>query len=247
MIADCAKIGSISLYCGDARDILPELGLKADLVLSDPPYSVTSGGRGGSMGGMLSPKTYDNSGRFFPLVPWSQQADLIEANMAESSRAIIMTSDKQMGLARNAYEDAGLKFHRLLIWNKGSAPASRVFMQPCEFGLYLYKGRFRSLLNCGASALQSLPRCKVSSQYLPVGTPHEKLKNHPTEKPVNLMKEWARLTTRPGELVLDPFMGSGSTLVAAAQLGLPAVGIEIDPVWFGVARKRVEAAVEVAA
>ena len=60
---------------------------------------------------------------------------------------------------------------------------------------------------------------------------------HPTEKPVQLMMallEWTRGT------VLDPFMGSGSTGVAAMRLGRPFIGVEIDPAYFQIACKRIE-------
>lgn len=61
---------------------------------------------------------------------------------------------------------------------------------------------------------------------------------HPTEKPVELIKKI--LAANVGQTVLDPFMGSGTTLVAAKQLGRDATGIEIDPEYCEIARKRLE-------
>jgi site-specific DNA-methyltransferase (adenine-specific) len=65
---------------------------------------------------------------------------------------------------------------------------------------------------------------------------------HPTEKPVALMKELVRLFTDPGDVVFDPFMGSGSTGVAALELGRKFIGIEKDPVYFCIARDRIKEA-----
>lgn len=61
---------------------------------------------------------------------------------------------------------------------------------------------------------------------------------HPTEKPLYLISEWVRLFTDPGETILDPFMGSGTTLRAAKDLGRKAIGIEIDEKYCEIAARR---------
>jgi site-specific DNA-methyltransferase (adenine-specific) len=65
---------------------------------------------------------------------------------------------------------------------------------------------------------------------------------HPTVKPVALMKYLLRLVLPPGGIALDPFAGSGTTLVAAAELGMTAIGIERDPAYVEIAAARVQAA-----
>ena len=72
----------------------------------------------------------------------------------------------------------------------------------------------------------------------------ERLKNpvHPTQKPIKVLSRLVKLATNPGDLVLDPFMGVGSSGVAALQLDRRFTGIEIDPVYFRAAEKRIEAA-----
>ncbi|NMA26112.1 MAG: site-specific DNA-methyltransferase, partial [Clostridiales bacterium] len=62
---------------------------------------------------------------------------------------------------------------------------------------------------------------------------------HPTQKPVELAAHFIRLHTRPGDTVLDPFMGSGTTGVAAVKLGRNFIGIEIDKGYFEIAQKRI--------
>ena len=61
---------------------------------------------------------------------------------------------------------------------------------------------------------------------------------HPTQKPVVLMKHFIKTLTNPGDLVLDPFMGSGSTGVAAQELGRRFVGIELDEIYYRIACRR---------
>lgn len=68
---------------------------------------------------------------------------------------------------------------------------------------------------------------------------HERQNHHPTVKPTDLMRYLCRLVTPPGGTVLDPFMGSGSTLKAAELEGFSAIGIELDPEYVEIARRRI--------
>jgi DNA modification methylase len=75
-----------------------------------------------------------------------------------------------------------------------------------------------------------------------VRTPPVRERVHPNEKPVALVEHFLRLHTAPGDLVLDPFAGAGTTGVACANLGREFLGFEIDPHWAEVANERIEAA-----
>jgi DNA modification methylase len=78
----------------------------------------------------------------------------------------------------------------------------------------------------------------------PICMGKERLKNpvHPTQKPIKVLSHLVKLATNPGDLVFDPFMGVGSSGVAALQLERRFIGIEIDPVYFRAAEKRIEGA-----
>lgn len=241
-------IGGIELLQGDMREVLPGLDLRADLALSDPPYRITSGGNtSGEMGGCFAHGQYDNSGELFPMVEWAEMAPLIWAALAENADAKIMTSDREGGAARAAFEAVGFKFHRTLVWDKISATPNRWYMPNCEFGLYLYKGRARVISDCSSKALIRCPQRDVSHLYLPGNLPASERRPHPTEKPVELMRFWLENATDPGATVLDPFMGAGAAMVAAALSGRRGVGIELNPKWFDVTCARVAEAVARAA
>src|SRR5262249_36766227 len=77
----------------------------------------------------------------------------------------------------------------------------------------------------------------------PICMGRERVKNpvHPTQKPVKVLNHLVRLATKPGDVIFDPFMGVGSTGVSALQLGRRFIGIEIDPLYFQAATKRIEA------
>ena len=73
----------------------------------------------------------------------------------------------------------------------------------------------------------------------PPGTHEKRYGKHPTQKPVGLLERIIEASTRPGDLVLDPFVGSGTTGVAAARLGRRFVGIDVEEGFLAKARKRI--------
>jgi DNA modification methylase len=68
------------------------------------------------------------------------------------------------------------------------------------------------------------------------------IRQHPNEKPVSLMAKLVELCTNPGDIVFDPFMGSGTTGVACVQLERSFIGCEISPEYFAIAEKRIKQA-----
>lgn len=226
----CQRFGDALLLQGDALALLPRLQGVADLLLTDWPYRVTSGGNTtGEMRGCFARDRYDNSGEFFPVVEWADGAPLVFDACAENADCIVMTTDRESGDARAAIEAAGFRFHRLLMWNKGTVSPNRWFMQPCEFAWYHYKGRARPITNPSSKALNLWS--------------HRDETDHPTEKPVGLMRFWIEQCSEAGSIVLDPFMGTGTTLIAAMLSGRCGIGIEQDQQWFDAACFRMQRAV----
>jgi len=219
-------IGPCTLYLGDALDILPSLRGQADLVVTDPPYRLTSGGNtAGAMGGKMSSEVYDNTGLLMDVVKWQD----IGGPLGPNGDAYVMCEDKNLFAAHGGFLGAGFKFHSLLTWDKISPSRTRYYMKDSEFTLFLWKGSARDIANGGDKRITRMARPKDAV--------------HPTQKPVELMARYIANSSRPGDLVLDPFMGSGTTLVAAAMLGRRAVGIEKDPDYFEAACACVQAAV----
>jgi site-specific DNA-methyltransferase (adenine-specific) len=224
------RIGPLSLYRGDAREILPGLRGQADCLVTDWPYPLTSGGRGrpgdGSMSGKFCPSVYDNGGRLFETVDFFEAARPCFDALAARAHAYVMVNDRQEGAARLAMERAGFAFHRLLVWDTGAAKPNRWYMGCCEFALFLRKGPAYNITHCGTKQLWQ-------------GRPPRDA--HPTAKPVELMAHWIGNSTLPRDTVLDPFLGSGTTLAAALRLGRAGIGIELEPRWFDASVARLEA------
>jgi site-specific DNA-methyltransferase (adenine-specific) len=225
------QIGDCTLYHGDALDLLPDLRGCADLIVTDPPYKLTSGGTGsGAMGGKFDDEVYDNTGLLMDVVRWAEIGGPLFRALGPDGDAYVMCEDKNLFAAHGGFLGAGFKFHSLLTWDKISPSRTRFYMKDCEFTLYLWKGKARDINNGGDTRVTQMPRPKDAV--------------HPTQKPVELMAIYIRNSSDTGQLVLDPFMGSGTTLVAAVQEGRRAIGIEKDLAHFEAACARVQRAVD---
>lgn len=232
MIPPLLQIGPCDLYLGDATELLPNMvaaGLQSDLVLTDPPYLLTSGGQTG--GGMQerfgdgTGRSYDNSGELVPCdIDWPDFMPLLYAALGRG-HCYTMANNRNVQAMLNAAEAAGFGFHNLLVWDKITATANRWYMKNLEFVGFFYKGNARMINDCAA---KQLIRCAQVDES-----------KHPTEKPVELMGHYIRMSSQPGQIVLDPFMGSGSTGVAAVAAGRKFIGIEKDENFFRMAVTRI--------
>lgn len=218
-ILDIRRIGPVTLLLGDARLILEELEGQADLVVTDPPYLLTSGGKNSvSMAGIFSSSVYANNGRLMPVVRWEEIAGPILRACRGDAHTYVMCNDKHLGQAITAFTSAGWRLHNILAWNKGAPTRNRWYMKNLEFTVFLFRGKAKTICNPGSTQLFSCPR------------PADRW--HRTQKPVELMAHYIGNSARPGQMVLDPFSGSGATLKAAMMTGRRAIGIEIDPDFF---------------
>jgi len=224
------QIGRATLYLGDARDILPTLS-GIDLVCSDPPYLVSKGGFAsnlqleGGFGGWM--KDYGNQGDIVQCdLDFSDWLPLVYAALGDRAHAYFMSNGRNVKSMQSAAEEAGFRFHTLLVWDKRTALPNKYYQNVTEFGLFMFKGKARTINDPASKNLVTIFQRDESS--------------HPTEKPVELMRLWIGNSTQPGDVVLDPFMGSGTTGVAAAKLQRAFIGIEQNPDWFDVACRRIE-------
>lgn len=223
-------IGRATLYLGDAREVLPALSGTACLVCTDPPYLVSKGGFAsnlqleGGFGGWM--KDYGNQGDIVQCdIEFSEWLPLVFAALGHQAHAYFMSNGRNVKAMQVAAEEAGFRFHTLLVWDKRTALPNKYYQNVTEFGLFMFKGKARTINDPASKNLVTIFQRDESE--------------HPTEKPVELMRLWIGNSSEPHSLVLDPFMGSGTTGVAALQLGRAFVGIEKDPRWFDIACKRI--------
>lgn len=223
-------IGGCTLYLGDMRDVLSDLPEQAALCATDAPYKLTSGGNTNqSMSGKFALENYDNSGDLMASIPWHEMGGPIYRALKPDADAYVMCNDKHLGAAQIAFQGAGFKFHNLLTWDKGAPTRAPFYMKNQEYTQYLWKGQARRPNYGGAKQSFACAR--------PAG-----INWHPTAKPTSLMALYILQSSQPGDLVLEPFMGAGSTILAALAFGRRAVGVEIEESYFDQTCERIEAA-----
>lgn len=217
-------IGNATLYLGDCVELIREVipAMTARACVADPPYGINT--------------KSDGSGK---LNPW---ADLCNSAFwyAEWFRTVKtrLTADGCMWTCLNwrslvtfqkASFDAQWPIESLLVWDKKwIGPGGQKGLRPSYELVALFAGEDFGIEDRGLPDVQPF---KWSSA---------KPNGHPAEKPVALFDFLIRHSTAPGDLVFDPFMGSGTSGEAAVQLDRRYAGFEIDPQWFDIACRRIE-------
>jgi site-specific DNA-methyltransferase (adenine-specific) len=232
------EIGNATLYLGDCRDILPALP-KVAVVITDPPYSPhvhKKEWRSAALTAAGAPRVSSRHGGidFEALTPDVATSVATHCAALAERWALIFCDIEGAELWRQSLRDAGLEYVRSCVWDKvdsapqftGDRPASAAELIVCAHP----PGKKR--WNGGG-------RRNVFAYPVNAERGH---KEHPTQKPVALMCELVRLFTDAGDEVLDPFMGSGTTGVACADMGRKFVGIEVDPKYFDIACERIQRA-----
>jgi len=147
--------------------------------------------------------------------------------LKEDSHCYIFTNSLNMKEMLTEGEKAGFKLHNILVWEKNNCTPSQFYMKNCEYVLFFRKGKAKWINDIGGS--------KTVHKYNNIiGN-----KIHPTEKPVELLKLYISNSSNEGDIILDPFVGSGSTLKASKELNRKYIGYEIDEEYYDVALKNI--------
>lgn len=237
-------IGNAELWRGDCREVLPLLTV-AHAVITDPPFAseahtkqrriLTSGeANGGRRNVDVRPVDFD------PLTP-----ELMAAFCAETARlcngwVLAFCQAEQVAEWRAGMEAAGIKWRRAQLWVKTDGTPQFTGDRP---GVG-YESIATGWCGAGRSAWNGGGRHGVYVQpKSDPGQGHGGPRNeHPTQKPQRLMADLLSLFTQPGDVVLDPFMGSGTTGVVCHTVGRRFIGIEKDARYFEIACRRIEQA-----
>lgn len=221
----------VTLYHGDARDVLANLPRDSvDLLLTDPPYGMGYGGD--TAGGASSNNVAADGVR--------QGVRVIRQVMFETAPLLKADAHLLMFCHWNSWPDfydalSGYATMRnALIWHKAAGSTGNIlanYIRDYEVILYAARGD-RDILGEGryTSILGGYP------------TVPPKQRDHPTQKPVGLLRHLAARHCPSGGLVLDPFAGAGSSLLAAQELGHRAIGVEMDERYCEAAARRIQQA-----
>lgn len=220
--------GTVELYHGDFREIAPDLQYLYDLVIADPPYGETS-------------------------LEWDRWPDKWPAFIADIASSMWLFGSMRMFMEHSEEIWPYWNLSQDIVWEKhnGTGFATDRFKRVHETAIHLYRGAWGSIHHDTPRRAYNGPdkhvRARntrtphtgdigVGSRYDDDGTrlarsvikvPSVRGGIHPTEKPISVLEDLVHYGCPIGGVVLDPFAGSGSTLVAARNLGRRAIGIEL--------------------
>ncbi len=205
--------GAVRLILGDCREVLPTLG-KVDAVVTDPPYGIAHRHSGG--------------GKAVKKLPPRRHTDAIEGDAQPFDPSPWLGFSEVLMWGADHYRRRLPETGRFLAWNKLAHSTIEDTFSDVEFAWHSH-GKASSIFTYLWKGVQQAGE-KTAPRF------------HPTQKPIALM-EWCigQLHTPVGT-ILDPFTGSGTTGVAAVKLGRRFIGIEIEPQYFDIACRRIEAA-----
>lgn len=228
----------ITIYHGDCRDVLAGMDIScACAVVTDPPYSISQPGVAHTGQPGRGTRKFD----FFECdADWRTMTEtwLAALRLATSSESITSVyawvGHRQFGPTVDALESSGFQT-RFLVWAKlcpAPPPPSAGWPSGAELCVYGWKaGR-----HWNHNGTNPPPNNVITADSYRHGMPGKV--DHPTQKPPSVISPLLLASTPPGGLILDPFMGSGTTLRAAKDLGRRAIGIEIEERYCEIAARR---------
>lgn len=199
----------ITIYHGDCREILPQLTKAIDLVLTDPPYGISERTDRKSKGRSNETTSYD----FAPV--HGDNAPFDPSHLLQFPRVVLFGA--------NHYSDRLPPSPSWLVWDKRVGTTSDDNAD-CELAWSNLGGPARLYSHLWRGMIKASER--------------NQRRLHPTQKPVSLSAWIISEYTNIGDIILDPYMGSGPTLRAALDLGRRAIGIELEERYCEIAARR---------
>ena len=222
----------IDLYNGDCLEVMDRLiddGIKVDAVITDPPYNIARDNNFHTMG--RQGIDFGEWDKGFDLFSWIDKGvDLLDKN----GSMVIFNDWKNIGNIAMYAESKGMVIKDMLRWEKTNPMPrnrDRRYITDFECMVWLTKKNAKWVFNRLDDKYQ---RPKFVGSLTPSG---EKT-GHTTQKPIYLMEELIKIHTNKKQIVLDPFMGSGTTGAACNNLDRNFIGIELDDNYFNIAKDR---------
>lgn len=222
-IKDHRGVEQATLYQGDCLEVMKDIpSASVDMVLTDPPYGMSfqSGHR------IEKHRHIVNDSDLSWLYPLAKECYRVASN---NSAHYVFCSFHAVDKFKQAFEQF-FKIKNILIWEKNNTSMGDLkadFAPKHEMVLLLHKGR--RLIN-GRRDPNIFRFARTRNEL------------HPTQKPVDLIQYLAAKFSDEGQVILDPFVGSGTTGVACANTNRKFIGIELDEIYFNIAADRIEQA-----
>lgn len=232
---DVVEKRNFKLFQGNAYTIINEFvknDVKVNHIITDPPYNISHENNFNTLKRPRQGVDFGEWDKNFDLFSWIPEYGKI---LDKNGSMIVFCSYRYMSFIIKTMEESNLEVKDVLVWRKSNPMprnTDRRYVQDMEFAVWAVKKgskwTFNKLNDC--AYMRSMFETSTVSGNEKVG--------HPTQKSLKLMKEIISIHTNENDVVLDPFMGSGTTGVACLDLNRKFIGIELDKNYFKLAIDR---------
>ena len=232
---DVVEKQNFKLFQGNAYTIINEFvknDVKVNHIITDPPYNISHENNFNTLKRPRQGVDFGEWDKNFDLFSWIPEYDKI---LDKNGSMIVFCSYRYMSFIIKTMEESNLEVKDVLVWRKSNPMprnTDRRYVQDMEFAVWAVKKGSKWTFNKSddCSYMRSMFETSTVSGNEKVG--------HPTQKSLKLMKEIISIHTNENDVVLDPFMGSGTTGVACLDLNRKFIGIELDKNYFKLAIDR---------
>lgn len=228
-LKECFLDGDISIYNGDCLDILPSIeDGTVDSIITDPPYylGMTHNGIKGSFSDLALCKPF-----FINLFKEYKRV------LKKDGCVYFFCDWRGYAFYYPLFDDI-LHANNMLVWYKSGRPMPRSYGFSHELLIFTGKLKSRNPRDYFSNVFM------IHKSFASGAIQIDGAKQHPTQKPIRLIKKLILDSTEYGDLVLDTFFGSGTTGVACIETGRKCIGIEIKEDFFEISKKRCEQAIK---
>lgn len=227
----------MTLINDDCFEVLSTIeSASIDLILTDPPYIISK--KSGFSGGKLEKFTcysteFGEWDKADKELDWKNVFAEWKRILRPSGSIVMFYDNWKLGQIKDDALSVGLKQPRIFQWHKNNpVPVNsklNYLTNAIEYGITFVKGSKPVFNSVYDSGIYKYPICHGKERT-----------KHPTQKPERLMCDLLKKHSNDGDIILDPFMGSGTTGVVCKQNNRAFIGIEQDKQWFDIAQKRIE-------
>ena len=233
------------LYNGDCIEILKRIKPNSiDLIFADPPYFLSNGGKSIRSGKIVSVNKgkWDDKTQYDDHLAFTKEwINLCYQALKQNGSIWISGTIHNIFDIKHYLDDVGFKIVNIVVWHK-SDPPPLIYKNKMKFSyeliIWASKGfshtyNYKEMYEINNEELQDV-------WTIPAVQMKEKIYGyHPTQKPEALLERIIKATSNPGDIVLDPFSGSGTTCYVAKKLNRKFIGIEKDKAFYNISIKRI--------
>jgi len=238
----------VTIYHGDCRELLPTIPDNSiDIMFTDPPY-----GHNNNNGDLIHNREAAlgkakpgivNEARPIANDSMEEMKEVVDFALSESARFLKKDCcccccccggggpKPTFAWLANRMDEKGLSFFHAVVWDKGGLGMGWRYRRNYEMVMVAHRKGGKLKWEWGGSGKETANVVRIN-KIIPSAT------DHPTPKPVELIQHFLMLHGKPGDVLIDPFMGAGPTMIAARALGIKSIGCELDERWCEVAAKR---------